>query len=102
MLSGGWSRLGLICSAILVHTILCYSVIDIHFRSPVIPDVTTIPPGTVAPAKRLVLVVADGAVPLMSTECPRNVLRTTVDRVSELQWQAIVHECGPESGVLCD
>jgi hypothetical protein len=51
----------LILAAIAVHTILCYSVIDIHFQSPIISGVPPVPPGTVAPAKRLFFIVADGA-----------------------------------------
>lgn len=59
-LSRAW---GLVAAAVVVHLILCYSVIDIHFKSPVIPGVQPVQPDTVAPAKRLVLIVADGTAP---------------------------------------
>lgn len=52
---------GLVLAAVAVHVILCYSVIDIHFQSPIISGVQPVQPSTVAPAKRLVLLVADGA-----------------------------------------
>jgi predicted AlkP superfamily pyrophosphatase or phosphodiesterase len=48
--------------AVVVHVILCYSVIDIHFQSPIIPGVQPVPPNTVAPARRLVFIVADGVI----------------------------------------
>jgi GPI ethanolamine phosphate transferase 1 len=46
--------------AFAVHVILCYSVIDIHFQSPIIQGIQRVAPQTTAPAKRLVFIVADG------------------------------------------
>lgn len=54
------STIALSVFALLVHIILTYSVVDIHFQSPIVPGVDPVEPDTVTPAKRLVLVVADG------------------------------------------
>jgi predicted AlkP superfamily pyrophosphatase or phosphodiesterase len=46
--------------AFAVHVILCYSVIDIHFQSPIVHGIQRVEPQTIAPAKRLIFIVADG------------------------------------------
>lgn len=58
----------LVLAAVVVHVVLCYSVIDIHFQSPVIAGVQPVQPDTAGPAKRLVLLVADGALLRMILE----------------------------------
>lgn len=63
--------LGLVVIATVVHLILCYSVIDIHFQSPVIEGITPVWPTTKPHAKRIVLVVADGASAICHTRVNR-------------------------------
>lgn len=49
-----------VLAVVVVHLVLCYSVIDIHFQSPIVHGIPPVAPNTTAPAKRLVLIVADG------------------------------------------
>ena len=46
--------------SVLVHLILLLSVFDIYFKSPVVSVNNTHAPNYVAPARRIVLLVADG------------------------------------------
>ncbi|CAD7698334.1 unnamed protein product [Ostreobium quekettii] len=50
----------LVCLGVAVHLVLAYSVIDIHFQTPVVPGIAPLPVNISAPAKRVVLIVADG------------------------------------------
>lgn len=50
----------LILSAFLVHLIYLVSVFDIHFHSPIVNGMTPFASKLTAPAKRLVLISADG------------------------------------------
>ena len=63
----------LVVLAIVVHCVLCYSVIDIHFQSPVLHDISPVSPETEPPAKRLVLIVADGNI---LTVCSKRLVHT--------------------------
>lgn len=57
---GALRGIGLVVIATLVHIIFCYSVIDIHFQSPVISGIPPVRPDTKPHSKRIVLIVADG------------------------------------------
>lgn len=57
---GGLRGTGLVVIASIVHLILCYSVIDIHFQSPVVSGIPPVWPETKPHSKRIVLIVADG------------------------------------------
>lgn len=52
--------MNIILSAIFVHIILLLSIFDIYFKSPIINNVPVTISKSKAPAKRLVLFVADG------------------------------------------
>ncbi|KFM71110.1 GPI ethanolamine phosphate transferase 1, partial [Stegodyphus mimosarum] len=45
---------------VIIHTIFLYSVFDVYFKSPIIHGMTPYSTPLPAPAKRLVLIVADG------------------------------------------
>lgn len=51
----------LVCSGVIVHLILAFSVIDIHFQTPIVHGIAPVEPETEAPARRVILIVADGA-----------------------------------------
>ncbi|KKK23926.1 GPI-anchor biosynthetic protein [Aspergillus ochraceoroseus] len=57
-------RTGFVTLAVIFHLIYCYSIFDIYFVSPIVSGMRSFQverdPGTSAPAKRLVLFVADG------------------------------------------
>lgn len=57
---GALRGIGLVVTATIVHLILCYSVIDIHFQSPVSSGIPPVWPDTKPHSKRIVLIVADG------------------------------------------
>lgn len=59
----------LIFTGIVVHLILCYSIIDIHFQTPVVQGIKPVRPDVPALAKRVVLIVADGAAPSSPPRC---------------------------------
>ena len=50
----------MIVFAIILHLVFLSSVFDIYFKSPVLPSSRQFHPDYVAPARRLVLFVADG------------------------------------------
>ena len=50
----------MIAFALVLHLVFLASVFDIYFKSPVLPSTRQFFPDYVAPARRLVLFVADG------------------------------------------
>lgn len=46
--------------SVVIHSVLLYSVFDVYFKSPIIHGMTPYSTPLPAPAKRLVLIVADG------------------------------------------
>lgn len=46
--------------SVVIHSVFLYSVFDVYFKSPIIHGMTPYSTPLPAPAKRLVLIVADG------------------------------------------
>eukprot|EP00249_Psilotum_nudum_P011586 c23256_g1_i1 orf=166-3090(+) len=55
-----WKEAGLVAFGIVLHALYMLSIFDIYFKTPIVHGMEPVPPRMKAPAKRLVLFVADG------------------------------------------
>jgi phosphatidylinositol glycan class N len=55
-----WSEVGLVILGVLLHSSYMLSIFDIYFKTPIVHGMNPEPLGIRAPAKRLVLFIADG------------------------------------------